>query len=89
MTDELTGFLESMHDKGIPLTLVPLTRRPAVDITSLHGWDHTGRLFGLYGAQAGSLYLVRPDGHVLGRWHAPRAATLTAAINRVLHPQPR
>ena len=30
--------------------------------------DHTGRLFSLYGAQPGSLLLVRPDGHLLARW---------------------
>ena len=33
-----------------------------------HGWDSSGQLFDLYGAGAGSLYLVRPDGHVLARW---------------------
>jgi 3-(3-hydroxy-phenyl)propionate hydroxylase len=34
----------------------------------------------LYGAQTGTVYLVRPDGHVCGRWHAPSAATVLAAI---------
>jgi 3-(3-hydroxy-phenyl)propionate hydroxylase len=66
-----------------------LTRQPAVNTASSCAWDHTGRLFDLYGASPGSLYLVRPDGHVLGRWHAPRAATLIAAIGHVLHPQAR
>ena len=39
-----------------------------------HGWDHTGRLFPMYGAEPGTLYLVRPDGHVLGRWRKADAA---------------
>ena len=30
--------------------------------------DDSGRLFSLYGAQPGSLLLVRPDGHLLARW---------------------
>jgi 3-(3-hydroxy-phenyl)propionate hydroxylase len=84
---ELKRFAAAMQEQGVPLALVPLTRQPAASITSLHGWDHTGRLFDLYGAGSGSLYIVRPDGHVLGRWQAPRATTLIAAINHVLHPQ--
>jgi 3-(3-hydroxy-phenyl)propionate hydroxylase len=51
------------------------------------GWDHTGRLFDLYGAQPGSLYLVRPDGHVLGRWHTTaEPAEISAAIKHALRP---
>jgi 3-(3-hydroxy-phenyl)propionate hydroxylase len=42
--------------------------------------DPSGALAGSYGARAGTAYLVRPDGHVCGRWHAPSAATLLAAI---------
>lgn len=34
--------------------------------------DPTGRLFAMYGARAGIVYLVRPDGHVLWRWHDAR-----------------
>lgn len=46
--------------------------------------DHTGRLFALYDPQPGTLYLVRPDGHVLGRWRASRAADIEAALSRAL-----
>jgi 3-(3-hydroxy-phenyl)propionate hydroxylase len=87
LSAEVKRFVATMQEKGIPLRLVPLTRQPAVNTASSCAWDHTGRLFDLYGARSGSLYLARPDGHVLGRWHAPRAATLTAAIDHVLHPQ--
>ncbi len=33
-------------------------------------------------AQAGMAYLLRPDGHVCGRWHAPSLDTVLAAIQR-------
>jgi 3-(3-hydroxy-phenyl)propionate hydroxylase len=38
-------------------------------ITVAQAWDHTGRLFPMYGAAPGTLIVVRPDGHVLGCWH--------------------
>lgn len=37
-----------------------------------------------YGAQAGAVYLVRPDGHVCGRWRAPDEQVLQAALRRAL-----
>jgi len=52
-------------------------------------WDHTGRVFPLYGAVPGTLYLVRPDGHVLGRWRRADGAEALAAIDRALQPQPK
>lgn len=52
--------------------------------------DYTGRLFPLYGAQDGSAYLVRPDGHVMARWFAATpeeiAAELDAALGRIPAP---
>ena len=89
LSAEVRRFIGAMREKGIPLQALPLTRQPAAGPASPYAWDHTGRLFDLYGARPGSLYLVRPDGHVLGRWHAPQAKTLLAAVDRVLHPQAR
>jgi 3-(3-hydroxy-phenyl)propionate hydroxylase len=86
LSDELKRFLAAMQEKDIPLTLVPLTQARVTESSGPSAWDHTGRLFGLYDAKPGSVYLVRPDGHVFGRWHAPSALALTAAIERVLHP---
>ncbi len=43
-----------------------------------------------YGARAGSVYLVRPDGHVAARWHRPQADTVRRALQRAcaLDPTP-
>jgi 3-(3-hydroxy-phenyl)propionate hydroxylase len=42
--------------------------------------DVSGRLYPLYGADDGSLYLIRPDGHVLARWRDGRRADVDAAL---------
>lgn len=42
--------------------------------------DPHGQLATRYGNQAGAVYLLRPDGYVLGRWVAPAAAELRAAL---------
>ncbi len=99
MTDLLgAGFTIFQFEAGdggdtalaaVPATLVTITKRRKIDASAPYGWDHTDRLFALYGAEAGAVYLVRPDGHVAARWQAPAAATVLAAIDRVLHPQTR
>jgi 3-(3-hydroxy-phenyl)propionate hydroxylase len=86
--ESLDAFAGAMREKGVPLQIVRLSRVRAGDVPGPGPCvrDHTGRLFDLYGAECGSVYLVRPDGHVAGRWHAPDAATLALAVERVLHP---
>jgi 3-(3-hydroxy-phenyl)propionate hydroxylase len=45
------------------------------------GWDDAhGQLQQRYGAADGLVYLLRPDGYVLGRWNTPDAARLRAAL---------
>lgn len=61
-----------------------MTRRLGTSGPALRGWDHTGRLFPMYGAVAGTLYLVRPDGHVLARWGHVVPAEVTAAVSQAL-----
>jgi 3-(3-hydroxy-phenyl)propionate hydroxylase len=55
---------------------------------SNHGvHDSSGRLFPLYGMDdAGGVYLVRPDGHVLARWHGMPGLgdELAATIDKTL-----
>lgn len=82
----LDAVMATMRARGIPFALVPIWRRtPSSD-----GWsgaiDHTGRLFPLFGARAGTLYVVRPDGHVLARWQGPDVESVQAALDRILVP---
>ena len=75
-----------LHDTGIPFALVTLARHAAPQHPGRGGYDVDGRPFDLYGARDGTVYLVRPDGHVLGRWHDARTTDLSAALERALHP---
>ena len=42
--------------------------------------DRDGSVAMAYGASQGAVYLVRPDGHVAGRWRNPDAHTLRRAL---------
>ena len=81
----LTALAVSMRERGVPFVLNTLTRHLHVDVAEAHGWDHTGRLFDMYGATGGTLYLVRPDGHVFGRWHRFDGEAARAALDHVLN----
>jgi 3-(3-hydroxy-phenyl)propionate hydroxylase len=82
----LSKIEANMRAEGIPFALVNLTRHLNPGATEKHGWDHTGRLFDMYDATPDCLYLVRPDGHVLGRWRRLDANATMAAIEHMLHP---
>lgn len=86
ITPQLAAFADAMRGTGIELDVVPITLERPPDATTRYAWDNTGRMFRMYGASPGSVYLVRPDGHVLGRWQAPHAGQLTAAVRDLLHP---
>ena len=82
-----TELERRLHDAQIPFALMTLARHAASQHPECDGYDADDRLFELYGARDGTVYLVRPDGHVLGRWHDPRPADLNAALERALHPR--
>jgi 3-(3-hydroxy-phenyl)propionate hydroxylase len=81
---EFVALEESLRREGLPFKLTPVTSHLHPETKSDHNWDHTGRLFAMYGARPGTVYLVRPDGHVLGRWGAAAAADIAAAIHHAL-----
>ncbi|MEO6744422.1 MAG: FAD-dependent oxidoreductase [Caldimonas sp.] len=86
MSPDVEALDRALAAKRVPFKRVSLTRRLGAAVP--HGWDHTGRLFPMYGAEPGTLYLVRPDGHVLGRWRQADVAEALAAIDRALNLQP-
>jgi 3-(3-hydroxy-phenyl)propionate hydroxylase len=64
---------------GLPLAAVWIAPGQTRGVDA---WDATGRLFPLYGAAPAAYYLVRPDGHVAGRWRTLKPESLRAALGR-------
>jgi len=81
----LTALEDTLQSRGVPFAVEPVSaQRPSAG-TGRRAWDHTGRLFASYGARPGTLYLVRPDGHLLGRWLTGSAAGIADAMRHCLH----
>jgi 3-(3-hydroxy-phenyl)propionate hydroxylase len=82
--EELSKLDAAMRARGVPFAVVPLANRAGA--TAARGWSKSGRLYAMYDAAPAALYLVRPDGHVIGRWRRFDAATMTEAIDHLLQP---
>lgn len=81
---EVPAPLARMFDRlgsRIPFEARAIARRAARADAAV---DATGRLFAMYGARPGTLYLVRPDGHVMARWVEADAEQLEAALVHAL-----
>nr|WP_315598355.1 FAD-dependent oxidoreductase [uncultured Cupriavidus sp.] len=81
---DLAALEDTLQCQGLPFAVVPISAHPPSCGTGTTAWDHTGRVFARYGARNGTAYLVRPDGHVLGRWQTGSAASVAAALRTCL-----
>jgi 3-(3-hydroxy-phenyl)propionate hydroxylase len=91
--DETAGPDDDLRDlehSAVPLRIVTIGRGLAPGATAMRASvdDPQGAAAALYGAVDGAVYLVRPDGHVAGRWRRSDAGTLRAALARA-HPLAR
>lgn len=82
LSEQLLDLERTLAKRGLPLHVCLIGQPAGTDEVTAR--DHTGRLFELYGAKPGTIYLVRPDGHLVGRWHSPSPARLSEAIEQVL-----
>ncbi|WP_321798121.1 FAD-dependent oxidoreductase [Caballeronia sp. J97] len=79
-----TTLASALRAGGVALRIVPLSAHLNPHTPGVHAWDHTGRIFERYDAQPGTVYVLRPDGHVLGRWRDAQPNDIEAAIARAL-----
>ncbi|GJH02344.1 FAD-dependent oxidoreductase [Paraburkholderia terrae] len=84
MSVDFTALAQTLRERGVPFKVVSLSARLNPQAQGVHAWDHTGRIFERYDAKPGTVYLVRPDGHVLGRWRDASAEDVEAAITHAL-----
>ncbi len=75
-----------LQREGVDVDLLPVVRGAGAAPQGVHLLDPTGAAFRLYDAEAGATYLVRPDGHVAGRWRSARPDGIVRAATRILHP---
>jgi len=83
---DLASLAASFAAAGVPFGFDIISPNAGRDNFARHVHDYTGRLFPMYDAEAGSAYLVRPDGHVLARWKYAREEDVSNAIRHALNP---
>ena len=87
---QLDALLRELEKEAVPFRTFVLagTGRPAGDAHRVLVLDEGSRAARIYGAEDGAIYLVRPDGHVAGRWRRQDAPGLRAALARLARPRP-
>jgi 3-(3-hydroxy-phenyl)propionate hydroxylase len=87
----IAAAVQNLAQRGIPLRLATVAREAAQrtdDAAAPQALDTAGKAFDLYDATPGTVYVLRPDGHVLGRWRSPAAAVVEQAIETCLNGAP-
>ncbi|MGF6374949.1 3-(3-hydroxy-phenyl)propionate hydroxylase [Paraburkholderia sp. RAU6.4a] len=77
----------TLASQGIPFNLIDIVTAEAQSANSPRAIDPTGRLHDMLDAQPGTVYLIRPDGHVLARWRNGSAAAVLRALDATLTQQ--
>ena len=87
----LQGVASGLHAKGVAAQVLPVQMAALQEHGDLETLvDADCKLAALYGAMPGAVYVLRPDGHVLGRWQGGRheaddlAASIHTAIGHAL-----
>ncbi|CAB3787554.1 3-(3-hydroxy-phenyl)propionate/3-hydroxycinnamic acid hydroxylase [Paraburkholderia ultramafica] len=74
----------TLAEQGIPFNAVTLVMGDMPDAGSSYVADQTGRLHEMLDARPRTVYLIRPDGHVLARWRDGSAAATQRALSATL-----
>lgn len=74
----------TLAEQGIPFNGVMLIKSETANATGQQIIDHTGRLHDMLDATPGTVYLIRPDGHVLARWRDGSATLVQCALSATL-----
>ncbi|MBB5446552.1 MULTISPECIES: FAD-dependent oxidoreductase [unclassified Paraburkholderia] len=74
----------TLAHQGVPFNLIDIVTAEAQSANSPRAIDPTGRLHDMLDARPGTVYLSRPDGHVLARWRNGSAAAVLRALDATL-----